>query len=415
MSSMEYGCIGEKLKHSFSKEIHALLADYNYEIKEIPKDSLKEFMLAKDFSAINVTIPYKRDVIPFLDYISDTAREIKAVNTIVNKNGKLYGYNTDFYGMTALINRAQIVLEGKKVLVLGSGGTSSTANAVAKHLNAKEVYRVSRSGGEGLVTYEEAYKNHSDADVIINTTPVGMYPNPDAIPTKLDKFTNLSGVVDAVYNPLSTKLVLEAKKRGIKATGGLYMLVAQAARAAQLFLDKEIDPKKTAEVYKKIKSQKQNIVLIGMPSSGKSTIGKELATKLGFNFVDTDEIIIDQAKMSITDIFGSVGEQGFRKLESEVIAEVSRLAGAVISTGGGAILDPKNVENLHQNGKIYFIDRPLQWLTATEDRPLSSNKADLEKLYEERYPKYKSAADVSFVAEDDIEANLKFILDNIRK
>ena len=412
---MEYGCIGEKLKHSFSKEIHALLTDYNYEIKEIPKDSLREFMLAKNFRAINVTIPYKRDVIPFLDFVSDTAKSINAVNTIVNKNGKLYGYNTDFFGMTELINREGIEIAGKKVLILGSGGTSSTACAVVKALNAKSVYTVSRSGGDGRITYEQAYKEHSDADVIINTTPVGMYPNPDDMPIDLGKFKMLSGVVDAVYNPLRTKLVLEAKKRGIKATGGLYMLVAQAARAVELFLDKEIDPKKTEEVYRKIKVQKQNIVLIGMPSSGKSTIGEKLAKRIEFDFVDTDVIIVNRAKMPITEIFKSVGEQGFRKLESEVIAEISKNSGVLISTGGGAILNPKNVENLRQNGMIYFIDRPLEWLTATEDRPLSSNKADLEKLYEERYPKYKSAADVSFLADDNIEVNLKFILDNIRK
>jgi shikimate dehydrogenase len=281
-------------------------------------------MLAKNFRAINVTIPYKRDVIPFLDFVSDTAKSINAVNTIVNKNGKLYGYNTDFYGMTELINREGIEIADKKVLILGSGGTSSTACAVVKALNAKSVYTVSRSGGDGRITYEQAYKEHSDADVIINTTPVGMYPNPDDMPIDLGKFKMLSGVVDAVYNPLRTKLVLEAKKRGIKATGGLYMLVAQAARAVELFLDSEIDPKKTEEVYRKIKAQKQNIVLIGMPSSGKSTIGEKLAKRIEFDFVDTDEIIVNRAKMPITEIFKSVGEQGFRKLESEIIAEISK-------------------------------------------------------------------------------------------
>ncbi len=411
---MEYGCIGEKLKHSFSKEIHALLADYNYEIKEIPKGSLKEFMLAKDFNAINVTIPYKREVIPYLDYISDIAKQINAVNTIVNKGGKLYGYNTDFYGMTALINHAGIDLKDKKVLVLGSGGTSSTANAVARALMAKSVYTVSRSGGEGLITYEEAYQNHSDADIIINTTPLGMYPNPDAIPLDLAKFQNLSGVVDAVYNPLRTKLILEAKRRGIKAEGGLYMLVAQAVKAVELFLDYEISADKTLEVYKKINAQKENIVLIGMPSCGKSTIGKALSKELNIKFIDTDEMIVNREKMPITDIFKSVGEQGFRKIECEVIAEVSALSGVVISTGGGAILNPQNVDNLRQNGRIYFIDRPLDWLTVTDNRPLSSKKADLEKLYSERYPKYQAAADVSFVAVDSLEDNMKFILNEIR-
>lgn len=412
---MEYGCIGEKLKHSFSKEIHALFADYKYEIKEIPRDNLRDFMLAKDFCGINVTIPYKREVIPYLDFVSDTASSINAVNTIVNKGGKLYGYNTDFYGMTALINRAGIELAGKKVLILGSGGTSSTAYAVAKYLNAKEIYSVSRNGGEGLITYTQAYKSHADAEIIINTTPLGMYPNPDAVPLDLDKFRGLSGVVDAVYNPLRTKLVLEAQKRGIKATGGLYMLVAQAARAVELFLDKEITTQEIEKVYRKIKAQKQNIVLIGMPSSGKSTIGKELAKKLDFNFYDTDEMVVDRAKMPIRDIFASVGEQGFRKIESGAVAEASNFSGAVIATGGGAILDPKNVENLRQNGKIYFIDRPLEWLNATDDRPLSSNKADLEKLYLERYPKYKAAADVVYSGVNDLDKNVDFILKDIKE
>ncbi len=412
---MEYGCIGEKLKHSFSKEIHALFADYKYELKEIPRDNLRDFMLAKDFCAINVTIPYKREVISYLDFVSDTASSINAVNTIINKCGKLYGYNTDFYGMTALINRAGIELAGKKVLILGSGGTSSTAYAVAKSLNAKEIYRVSRSGGEGLITYTQAYKSHTDAEIIINTTPLGMYPIPDAIPLDLDKFKGLLGVVDAVYNPLRTKLVLEAKKRGIKATGGLYMLVAQAARAVELFLDKEITTQEIEKVYRKIKAQKQNIVLIGMPSSGKSTIGKELAKSLEFDFYDTDEMIVDRAKMPIRDIFASVGEQGFRKIESEAVAEASNFSGAVISTGGGAILDPKNVEKLRQNGKIYFIDRPLEWLTATDDRPLSSNKADLENLYLERYPKYKAAADIVYFGVDDLDKNVEFILKDVKE
>lgn len=411
---MEYGCIGEKLKHSFSKEIHALLADYEYTIKEIPREELHSFMVERGFRAINVTIPYKQEVIPYLDFVSEKAKEIGAVNTIVNKGGKLFGFNTDFYGMTALINRAGIDLVDKKVLVLGSGGTSLTANAVAKAIGAKCVLTVSRNGGEGLVTYDEVYKNHTDAEVIINTTPVGMYPKLDAMPIDISAFSKLIGVVDAIYNPLRTKLVSEAKKRGIKATGGLYMLVDQAAKAVEKFIDTEISCDTIEEVYKKVKSQKQNIVLVGMAGCGKTTIGKALAQEIGAEFVDTDEEIIKRENTTITEIFANKGEKYFRNIESDVIAEISALSGKVIATGGGAILDIKNVENLKQNGKLYFIDRPLKSLVATADRPLSSNKADLEKRYYERYDKYTAAADIRINATDNVNQNVKLILDDIR-
>lgn len=411
---MEYGCIGEKLKHSFSKEIHALLADYEYTIKEIPRDELHSFMVERNFRAINVTIPYKQEVIPYLDFVSEKAKEIGAVNTIVNKDGKLFGFNTDFYGMTDMINNAGIDIANKKVLVLGSGGTSLTANAVAKALGAKCILTVSRKGGEGLITYDEVYKNHTDAEVIINTTPVGMYPKLDAMPIDISAFSKLMGVVDAIYNPLRTKLVSEAKKRGIKATGGLYMLVAQAAKASEKFIDSEISHDTIGEVYKKVKSQKQNIVLIGMAGCGKTTIGKTLAQEIDAKFVDTDEEIIKRENTTITEIFGSKGEQYFRNVEAKVIEEISAFSGKVIATGGGAILDPKNIENLKQNGKLYFIDRPLESLVATADRPLSSNRADLEKRYYERYDKYTAAADVKIKATDDVESNAKLILDDIR-
>ena len=231
---MKYGCIGEKLGHSFSKEIHNRLFNYEYELKEIEKQNLEGFMLEKNFCAVNVTIPYKEKVIPYLDYVDETAQKIGAVNTIVNKDGKLCGYNTDFLGLRALILKNKIRLENKKVLILGSGGTAKTAYAVCKSLNAREVYKLSRQQKDGCITYDDAYLNHTDADVLINTTPLGMYPNTDAA-ADINAFINLSAVVDAVYNPLSSKLVCKARERGILAVGGLYMLVAQAAFAAELF------------------------------------------------------------------------------------------------------------------------------------------------------------------------------------
>ncbi len=407
---MEYGCIGEHLKHSFSKEIHGSLAEYDYEIKEIPKEDLDAFMQTADFKAINVTIPYKQSVIPHLYYISDTAKKIGAVNTIVNRDGKLYGYNTDFYGMISLIEVNGIEIRGKKVLVLGSGGTSKTAVAVAESMEASEIHVVSRTTGEGVITYEDVYKSHLDAEIVINTTPSGMFPNPDAKPLDLQKFSKLSGVVDAIYNPLRSRLVLEAESLGVKAVGGLYMLVAQAAFAVEKFIGTEMKTEKIKEVYSALLRDKQNIVLTGMPASGKSTIGKKLSEATGKPFIDTDALIVKKAGKPIPQIFEEIGEMGFRRLEAEVIEEISTLGGYIIATGGGAILNPKNIQGLKANGRIYYIDRPLSWLTATKDRPLSSNRADLEKRYNERYEIYKSTADVLVNAVDSLIKNVEFIL-----
>ncbi len=407
---MEYGCIGEHLTHSFSKEIHSLLADYKYEIREIPKDKLDEFMMQRDFRAINVTIPYKQAVIPHLFWVSETAQKIGAVNTIVNRDGKLYGYNTDFYGLTALINKNDISLAQKKVLILGSGGTSKTANAVAEHLGAKEIYTVSRKSDKGLITYEEMYDNHTDADVIINTTPVGMFPNINAQPVELNRFSLLSGVVDAIYNPLRSRLVLEAESLGIRATGGLYMLVAQAAFAVEKFIGAPLCEEKISEVYNSLVSQKINIVLTGMPACGKSTIGAKLSRITGKPFIDTDKLIVKRAGKPITEIFKEIGEEGFRKLEGEVIADIGNIGGHIIATGGGAVLSQENIKNLKANGRIYYIDRPLDWLGATSDRPLSSNREDLAKRYFERYEIYKTTADVTVAAVDDLESNINLIL-----
>lgn len=401
---MQYGCIGEKLTHSFSREIHSRLFDYDYCLLEIPKDELEAFMLKKDFKAINVTIPYKQAVMPYLDYISDTAKSIGAVNTIVNKNGILYGYNTDFAGLSALIKKQGIELQNKKVLILGSGGTSKTAFAVANSLGAREVYRVSRTKREDCITYEQAYASHTDADVLINTTPCGMYPNIMGTPVQIDRFSSLSGVVDAIYNPLCSNLVVEARARGINATGGLYMLVSQGVFAAELFVDTKILQSETDRVYNEIVRQKRNIVLTGMPSSGKSTIGKILAQSLNMEFIDSDELIVKEAGMPITDIFARFGEAGFRDIESRVIEKAAAKSGCVISTGGGAILKGENIVALKGNGTVYFIDRPFEALVPTTDRPLSSNTQDLERRYRERYPIYKSTADKIILNDSSAEA-----------
>ena len=406
---MNYGCIGEKLGHGFSREIHAKLFDYKYELVEVEKEKLDEFMTKRDFLGINVTIPYKQAVIPYLYEISDCAKKIGAVNTIVNRDGKLYGDNTDFAGMKALIELNEISLENKKVIILGSGGTSKTANAVAQALGAGEIIKVSRNKKEGLVTYEEVYDIHSDASVIINTTPCGMFPNNDTVAVDLKRFKNLSGVVDVVYNPLSTRLVCDAKKMGIKAVGGLYMLVHQAALAGEVFVNQSVPQQKIYEVYREIALTKQNVVLIGMPGCGKTTIGKILAEMLSKDFVDTDEEIEKKTNKKPGEIIIEHGEEKFREIEAEVIKEVSKRQNCVVATGGGAVLRKENVEHLKQNGKLFFIDRPLSSLVGTADRPLSQNRADLEKRYNERYDIYLAAADKQIKACDDAQQNAEII------
>ena len=412
---MKTGCIGEHLKHSFSREVHNALGNYEYEIKEIPKSELDAFMMKRDFKAINVTIPYKEAVIPHLFFTDEHAKAIGAVNTILNREGRLYGYNTDFYGMRALLSHAGVELQGKKVVILGTGGTSKTAHAVSEFLLAREIVTVSRSAREGAVTYEELYEKHCDAEVIINTTPVGMYPNIFGCPVELSRFPLLSGVIDAVYNPMRTRLVCEAKKRGIAAEGGLYMLVSQAVRAAEIFDDVTYDADTLDRVFNKISREKQNIVLIGMPASGKSTVGKILSEHLGRELIDTDTLISVSAGMSIPEIFSEHGEKYFRCLETEVIKGVSAKTCAVIATGGGAPLKRENVDALSQNGLIYFIDRPLEKLIPTDDRPLSSTKEAIEQRYRERYGIYLASADVQIDASPEAELVAQSILEDFLK
>lgn len=391
---MEYGCIGEHLAHSFSKEIHNALADYDYILKELAPDELPAFLTERDFKAINVTIPYKRDVIPFLDYISDEAKAINAVNTIVNKDDKLYGYNTDFYGLKALIKRANISLRGKRVAILGSGGTSNTAFAVAEFLNAEKVVKVSRSERCGYITYDKLYDDFCDCQIIINTTPCGMYPKMGEAAADLSRLPFVEAVFDAVYNPLCSKLVLDGKRKGITAVGGLYMLVSQAAYAVEKFIDAPVDDEKVEAIFQKLYKSKMNIALIGMPSSGKTSVGKELSKSLNKAFVDSDDEIVAQEQKPISVIFKDEGEIYFRELEIKAIYNLAERNSQIIATGGGAVLNNKNIESLKANSRIYFIDRPLEMLITTDDRPLSSNKEDLVKRYNERYELYIKNADV---------------------
>ena len=410
----KYGCIGKKLTHSFSKEIHAKLADYKYELIELDEEEIQRFFEKKDFAAINVTIPYKQTVIPYLDAVSEIAQRIGAVNTIVNKDGKLCGYNTDYYGMKALIERVGVELNEKKVLVLGTGGTSKTARVVASDMGASEVYVVSRRKADEYITYEEAVSLHSDADIIINTTPSGMFPDCESRPIDIAAFERLDGVIDAVYNPLCTNLVLDAKQRGSKAEGGLYMLVMQAVVAVEKFLDTEIAKEVAEQVFAFVLSTKENIVLTGMPGSGKSTVGK-LINIDGYTFVDTDAEIEKRCGCTIKELVAAKGEKYFRDLETEVIRDVSSESCRIISTGGGAVLRAENVRALKRNGKLFFINAELSRLRATDDRPFSDTEDKLKKLYNERIGIYQATADVVVpdMATPEVEAD--FIIESRRR
>ena len=405
----KYGCIGKKLSHSFSREIHSRLADYKYDLIELSEDEVSTFLDKKDFEAVNVTIPYKQTVISHLDSVSDIAQRIGAVNTIVNRDGNLYGYNTDYYGMKALIERVGLSLKDKKVLILGTGGTSRTATVVAADMGASEILAVSRRKSDGYIDYNEATKAHSDAQIIINTTPVGMYPDCESSPIDISAFDQLEGVIDVVYNPLATNLVLDAKAKGIKAEGGLYMLVMQAVFAVEKFIDVEISQDVADRVFAEVLSTKENIVLTGMPGSGKSTVG-QLINLDGFDFIDTDAEIEKRCGRNIKELITTKGEQHFRDLETEVIRDVSAKSSCIISTGGGAILREENVRALKRNGKLFFMDAEPLRLCATEDRPLSDTEDKLARLYNERINIYRSTADVIVPDLETPEAEAEYIL-----
>ena len=415
---MEYGVIGEHLPHSFSKDIHNRCADYDYRVTELAPHQLADFIAKREFRGINVTIPYKQVIIPMLSFVDDHAKAIGAVNTVVNRQGELYGYNTDYYGIEALLRHIGISLTGKKVLILGTGGTSHTARAVAKGHNAAQIVVAGRPQDNPDVTFEEAYQRHSDADVIFNTTPCGMYPYADGTetmagtPIDLSRFPHLSGVVDVVYNPMRTNLVLDAKERSIPAEGGLYMLVAQAVKACRIFLDRDQDgmDEQTEEIFKDIAAERENIVLIGMPASGKSTVGKALAQVLGKPFVDTDEEIVKETGKEISQIFAEVGEEGFREIESEIVRRIgNETCGSVIATGGGAVLRDDNVRALKRTGTLYFLDRALEHLLPTADRPLALTAEAVKRRYEERYDRYLAVCDRQIKIDEVIDHTVETI------
>lgn len=394
---MEYGLIGGRLGHSYSKVIHEMLCGYRYDLCPLPtEEEARAFLTRRAFKAINVTIPYKRLVMGFCSYIDPRAKAIGAVNTVVNRNGLLYGYNTDYLGFAYLADAHGVEFAGRTVLILGTGGTHNTTSAVAKDKGAARVLTVSRHPDpeKGELSYAEAV--HSGADIVINTTPAGMYPNVGVCHLDVAAMPGLEAVLDVVYNPDKTELILRAEEAGVPvAVGGLEMLVAQAVYAAEYFLDRRFDdaPAEIRAITAQLRKEQLNVALIGMPSCGKTTIGRALADRLGKRFVDLDEEIVRAAGCSIPDLFAAEGEDGFRAREAEQTARFAREGRQVLSCGGGVVKRPENLRALRQNGVVLFIDRPLDALTVGGGRPLSTSAEALKTMEAQRRPLYLAAAD----------------------
>ncbi|MDL2287489.1 AAA family ATPase [Eubacteriales bacterium OttesenSCG-928-G02] len=405
---MEYGIIGNKLTQSFSPKIHNMLGNNDYTKCVLKENELEAFLNERNFKGLNVTIPYKIEAMKYLDIISEEAKSIGAINTIVNKNGALHGFNTDAFGVEYALNKYNIDLNGKKILILGSGGSSRTVSYVCKKKKAAEVCIASRTG---LLNYENLYDR--EWDFIFNTTPVGMYPNNNHFPIELKRIKGVFGVFDLVYNPLKTRFILEAESLGLIAISGIDMLIAQAKKSDDLFFGKNNTDDIIEDIVKKIYHSLKNIVLIGMPGCGKTTAGKILAQKTKRKWLDSDVLIALHMEKSIADIFKQYGENKFREIESNVIADISKNQSTLISLGGGAVLDKENMTAIKQNGIIIYIKRDIEKLTAL-DRPLiKNNPENLKLLYEARKPLYEKYADFTIDGNGTSENTANLILEVI--
>ena len=402
---MKCGLLGRKLGHSYSPQIHEHLGKYPYVLHEKEPEELGVFLRSGDFTGLNVTIPYKKDVLPYCSELSDWAKKLGAVNTIVRRSdGSLAGHNTDYFGFRYMLEDSGLQVSGKKVLVLGSGGASLTVVTVLKELGA-DVVVVSRSG-------ENNYQNihiHSDCAVIVNATPVGMYPHNGQSPVDLRHFPKLEGVLDLIYNPARTRLLLDAESRGCITRNGLWMLVAQAKESAEWFTGSKLDDALIPKIYQILQKSTENWILIGMPGCGKSAVGTRLAQLTGRPFVDADAALIEKAGMSIPDFFQKFGENAFRKLETDVLRELGKRSGFIIATGGGCITRQENYDPLHQNGRIIWLSRDLSKLP-TEGRPLSQANR-LSDIYQVRQPLYAAFADYAADNNGSVEDTCRYILE----
>lgn len=389
---MDYGLIGAKLGHSYSKIIHETIGGYSYELHPLPtEEEARAFLAAREFRAVNVTIPYKQLAISYCDEVEPRAAQIGAVNTLVNRGGKLRGYNTDYAGFVYLARRHGVRLTGANVLILGTGGTHNTVTAVCRDAGARQILTASRTGRGGALTYEQI-QQHPEIDILINTTPAGMYPDNGSCLVDLRSLPHLKAVLDCVYNPFRTELLLRAEELGIPAFCGFEMLVAQAVFASEKFLERRLPSGVIGQTHRDLKRELCNVSLIGMPGCGKSTVGAILARLLNKTYVDLDEVIERRAGMPIPDIFARQGEEAFRRYEAEAVSLVSREHGQVIACGGGVIKTPGNARALHQNGPVLWVQRPMERL-ATGGRPLSTGLEALIQMQTERAPLYRDASD----------------------
>ncbi len=400
----KFGLLGRKLAHSYSPQLHNMLSDYEYKLYEVEPEDLDTFMATTELSGMNVTIPYKKSVMKYCVELSDVARKMGCCNTLVKMPDGWHGDNTDYYGFCAMVRNRGIDFDGRKVLVLGSGGASNTVCRASEDLGAREIVIISRTGDNNYSNLDR----HADANIIVNATPVGMFPYNGQAPLELKQFPKIEGVVDLIYNPERTALLLQAEKLGIRHTDGLYMLVAQAKKAAEIFAGNAIAESENERINDVLRAEMNNIILVGMPGCGKSSVGKLLAQKTGRKFIDADQAIVESAGTPIPEIFKQDGEAGFRKIETKVLEELGKLSGVIIATGGGCVTRPENYPLIHQNGMIFWLQRDISKLP-TNGRPLSQANP-LEKLYADRKDKYAAFADAIIDNNGSLEATVDAII-----
>lgn len=409
---MKFGLVGYPLGHSWSKEIHSHFIEHPYNMYELKEEELKNFIASKDFDGLNVTIPYKQEVMKYIDELDSSAKHIGAINCIVNTHGKLKGYNTDYIGFKEMLIKNNVVVNGKNVAILGTGGASKAVSLAIEDLGGK-VTLVSRNHKEGVIVYEDLYQNESKYQIIVNTTPVGMSPRNDETPIDIHQFTNVEVVIDIIANPLRTRLLFEAKTLGLRTLGGFEMLVRQAFAADELFMNQKLDETRVPNVIKDILNKRKNIVFIGMPTAGKTTISQQFAKTVSKPVYEMDDEIVERLAMSIAQCFKEKGESYFRNIETDVARSHREAEGAIISCGGGVVKIEETMRYLSENGIIVWIKRNLDHLYPTDSRPLSSNEAAIKKMYEERLPLYTKYADVQVENNGTKEQTIQEILKKI--